>query len=91
MTARLGRGALGAIARLLAEEATKRGRGAALQLSFFSITVFGFFFRRDKIADAENNGTQCVSSRNLIPLEETNTCNNEDCPAAEGENNCKQS
>jgi len=36
---------------------------------------------REKLADALNNGTECVSSRSLrIPLTETNTCNDEDCP-----------
>jgi len=36
---------------------------------------------REKLADALHNGTECVSSRSLrIPLTETNTCNDEDCP-----------
>ena len=34
---------------------------------------------RDKIADASNNGTKCVSAR-TIPLTETDRCNVVDCP-----------
>jgi len=36
---------------------------------------------REKIAEAENNGTQCVSSRNFIPLKQTHRCNNGFCPS----------
>jgi len=36
---------------------------------------------REKLADAQNDGTPCVSSRNFIQLQERNTCNSEDCPA----------
>jgi len=34
---------------------------------------------REKIADAENNGANCVSARKTIPLTESNTCNNVGC------------
>lgn len=37
---------------------------------------------RGKIAEAVNNGTKFVSSR-MIPLSESNTCNEVDCPAAD--------
>jgi len=34
---------------------------------------------REKIAEAENNGTECASTRKMIPLKETNTCNGANC------------
>ena len=34
------------------------------------------------IADAENNGTACVSTRKMISLKETNTCNNVNCTSS---------
>jgi len=34
---------------------------------------------REKLEDAINNGTDCVSTRKLITLTETNTCNNVSC------------
>jgi len=37
---------------------------------------------REKLADAENNGTSCVSTRKMIPLKETNTCNNLNCTSS---------
>ena len=38
--------------------------------------------RRAKLADAENNGTACVSTRKMISLKETNTCNNVNCTSS---------
>ena len=38
-----------------------------------------FVLHREKIAEAENNGANCVSARKTIPLTESNTCNNVNC------------
>jgi len=35
---------------------------------------------RPKIAEAVNDGAECASARNFIPLTEQTTCNEDDCP-----------
>ena len=42
----------------------------------FCVLIFDL---RDKLADAENNGEECVSTR-IIYLTDNNTCNDMACP-----------
>ena len=51
-------------------------------------SIFNHFFQfncfrslhRPKIAEAVNDGAECASARNFIPLTEQTTCNEDDCP-----------
>ena len=79
----LGRGDHGPLAQPPAAEAPKKGQGATKLIRKLAKPKKKMF--RGKIADAANNGTECASAR-IIPLTETNTCNDVACPS--GENNC---
>ena len=58
----------------------KKGQGMYSQYELEQkLWVYNFVLHREKIADAENNGANCVSARKTIPLTESNTCNNVGC------------
>ena len=83
MTVKLDLGALGPIALLLVGEAPRREQGPTRYHSIHKFYFYEIFVVcRDKLADALNNGTECVTSRSIL-LTETNTCNDVQCP---GEN-----
>ena len=72
-----GRGDRGLLALPHVVEAPKLRQGAIIQI--FGCFLLQIQLFREKIAEAANNGTQCVSSR-TIPLTETSTCNDVPCP-----------
>ena len=72
-----GRGDRGLLALPHVVEAPKLRQGAIIQI--FGCFLLQIQLFREKIAEAANNGTQCVSSR-TIPLTETTTCNDVPCP-----------
>ena len=53
-----------------------------LKLSHYVVATLIF---RGKVADATNNGTKCASAR-MIPITETNTCNDVSCPSGKKSN-----